>query len=52
MGDQTIDNLSLADAINLINERKVKMGQKIASKKIIKNKISKKKASKTIKNKE
>ena len=39
MGDQTIENLSLDEAINLINERKVKMGQKVTKKKIPKKKL-------------
>ena len=43
IGDQTIENLSLNEAIKLINERKVKMGQKITKKKVSKKKISKKK---------
>ena len=42
IGDQTIENLSLDEAIKLINERKVKMGQKISKKKAPKKKISNK----------
>ena len=33
IGDQTVETLSIEDAIKLINERKVKMGQKVAKKK-------------------
>jgi len=42
IGDQTIENLSLDEAIKLIDERKVKMGQKISKKKAPKKKISNK----------
>ena len=41
MGDQTVETLSLKDAITLINERKVKMGQKVSKKKAPKKKMSK-----------
>ena len=33
LGDQTVDTLNLEDAIKLINDRKVKMGQKVSKKK-------------------
>ena len=33
LGDQTVDTLSLEDAIKLINDRKVKLGQKVSKKK-------------------
>jgi DNA topoisomerase-1 len=33
MGDQTIESLNLEDAIKLINDRKIKLGQKIFKKK-------------------
>ena len=36
LGDQTVDNLNLEEAIKLIDERKVKMGQKVSKKKKIK----------------
>ena len=42
MGDQTVENLSFEDSIKLINDRKVKMGQKIAKKKTSKKNIKKK----------
>ena len=32
-GDQTVGTLSLEDAIKLINDRKVKLGQKVSKKK-------------------
>ena len=41
MGDQTVETLSLKDAITLINERKIKMGQKVSKKKAPKKKMSK-----------
>ena len=34
LGDQTVSTLSLEDAIKLINDRKVKLGQKVSKKKI------------------
>ncbi len=37
LGDQTIDNINLEDAIKLINERKIKIGQKTKKKTIKKN---------------
>ena len=33
LGDQTVDALSLEDAIKLINDRKAKLGQKVSNKK-------------------
>jgi len=33
LGDQTVSTLSLEDAIKLINDRKVKLGQKVSKKK-------------------
>ena len=33
LGDQTVSNLNLEDAITLINDRKVKLGQKVTKKK-------------------
>ena len=34
LGDQAVENINLEDAIKLINDRKIKMGQKVAKKKI------------------
>jgi DNA topoisomerase-1 len=33
LGDQTVENLILEDAIKLINDRKIKLGQKVSKKK-------------------
>ena len=33
LGDQTVDTLNLEDAIKLINDRKVRLGQKVSKKK-------------------
>jgi len=41
MGDQTVESLSFEDSIKLINDRKVKMGQKITKKKTSKKNIKK-----------
>ena len=38
LGDQTIETLNLEEAIKLINDRKIKMGQKVKKKKSAKNK--------------
>jgi len=38
LGDQTIESLNLEDAIKLINDRKIKLGQKVAKKKLVKKK--------------
>ena len=38
LGDQTIETLNLEEAIKLINDRKIKMGQKVKKKKSVKNK--------------
>ena len=43
MGDQTVENLSLEEVIVLINERKIKMGQKVTKKTKTKKKASIKK---------
>ena len=43
MGDQTVESLSLENAIKLIDERKIKMGQKAGKKKVTKKKVTKKK---------
>jgi DNA topoisomerase-1 len=43
LGDQTIESLGLEDAIKLIDDRKIKMGQKIVKKKLVKKKLVKKK---------
>jgi len=37
LGDQTIDNINLEDAVKLINDRKIKIGQKTKKKTIKKN---------------
>ena len=38
LGDQTIETLNLEEAIKLINDRKIKIGQKVKKKKSVKNK--------------
>jgi len=38
LGDQTIESLNLEDAIKLINDRKIKLGQKVDKKKLVKKK--------------
>ena len=43
LGDQAVENINLEDAIKLINDRKIKMGQKVAKKKIPKKKAKSKK---------
>ena len=42
LGDQTIESLNLEDAIKLINDRKIKLGQKTVKKKLSKKKSVKK----------
>jgi len=37
LGDQTIDNINLEDAVKLVNDRKIKIGQKTKKKTIKKN---------------
>jgi len=49
LGDQTIETLNLEDVIKLINERKIKLGQKITKKKVSKKK-EKIKSKKKLKN--
>ena len=38
LGDQTVESLSFEEAVKLINDRKIKMGQKIIKKKSVKKK--------------
>ena len=46
LGDQAVENINLEDAIKLINDRKIKMGQKVAKKKIPQKKAKSKKNNK------
>ena len=38
LGDQTVESLNLEDAVKLINDRKIKLGQKVVKKKSSKKK--------------